>query len=73
MDAKGYWHNEPIPDTQRERDPEGAAARSNVRERYVAHMEIGEHVEIVKNDGTRIKAQFWEAKGNKVILRTLPL
>jgi hypothetical protein len=73
MDEKGYWHNEPDITTQRDTDPEGAASRSNSRERYVASMDIGERVEIVKADGTRIVAQFWEAKGNKVILRTLPI
>jgi hypothetical protein len=78
MDQKGYWHN--VPPSGRLKDipaaesnSELAAARSNDRPRYVTHLEVGEHVEIVKTDGTRIKAQFWEAKGNKVVLRTLPV
>jgi hypothetical protein len=71
MDNKGHWHNVPLPTPEElamERSGEGAK-----RPRYVAHMDIGERVEIVKADGTRIAAQFWEAKGNKVVLRTLPV
>lgn len=75
MDDKGYWHNAPTPQEMKamERAANGEDPRSNNRPRYVAHMEVGERVEIVKADGTRLAAQFWEAKGNKVVLRTLPV
>lgn len=68
MDDRGRWHNVPRPAPHAEPDDTG-----NNAPRYVCHMEVGERVEIVKADGTRIKAMFWEAKGNKVVLRTLPI
>ncbi len=67
MDDRGRWHNTTLPASK------DLDERTTDLPRYVTHMQVGEHVEIVKADGTRIKAIFWEAKGSKVVLRTLPV
>jgi hypothetical protein len=59
MDSQGFWHN--------------GSNQATLDKDELFSLSPGETVEIVKANGERATAQFSEAKGNRVVLRTLPI